>query len=468
MLTGVLLRCPPGGSLRSPTNGSAHCASLLNCPLSNADTPSGITLRERMSVNSLSSEIFVARQPILDRHRRVVAYELLFRDSANAAVANVEEGSLATARVAIDSILSMGISTLLGPHQGFLNVDLEMLASEAIEALPHERFVLEVLETVPPWALERCDELRARGYQIALDDFVPGDARHELLGSADYVKVDLTLTSRDALPLLVEALQAQGVRLLAEKVETHEEFDECMAMGFELFQGYFFAKPTTFSGKSLDLQRSALLAVFRAVSTDQPTGEIEQAFKRDARLGIQLLRIANSAALGAIGKITSFEHAIMYVGRKQLRRWILLMLYASGSGDLTLSPAIEVAAVRGRLLELLVPLVPSESAIDPEARDAAFLAGMLSVGGAILGVDPGAMIDELGVQSIVGAAVLERKGPLGSLLRISEAIEAGRFDDLGERLEAVGLSSIQLKHALSEAYAWYRQAGIDDAFAQMT
>ena len=419
-------------------------------------------------MNTQSSQIFVARQPILDRACDIVAYELLFRDSASAGVANIPDASIATARVAIDSILSMGISTLLGPHLGFLNVDLEMLASEAIEALPPERFVLEVLETVPPWALERCVELRERGFRIALDDFVPGDTRRALLRSADYVKVDLTLTDAVALPQLVEALQAQGLRLLAEKVETHAEFEECLGLGFELFQGYFFAKPTTFSGRKLELQRSGLLAAFRAVSAEGPTGELEEVFKRDVRLGVQLLRIANSAALGSIQKITSFEHAIMYVGRKQLRRWILLMLYADAGEEQNVSPAIEVAAVRGRMLELLAPLVTSEDERDLEARDGAFLAGVLSLGAAIMDADPADMIDELGVESAVASAILERQGVLGCLLRISEAIEGGRFDELLGLLDSVGLSRVQLNHAQREAYAWYRQMGVDDVFQPTT
>ena len=409
-------------------------------------------------MSAAADQIFVARQPILDRHRNIVAYELLFRDSLEAGFANVADGSSATARVAIDTFLSMGISAVLGPYKGFLNVDLEMLASEAIEALPAERFVLEVLESVPPWALERCIELRQRGFKIALDDFVTGDARTALLQSADYVKVDLPLARSGSLPGLVRDLRAYPVCLLAEKVETNAEFDECMDLGFDLFQGYFFAKPTTLTGSKLELRRGGLLTAFRAISDDKSTGELEEVFKRDVQLGFQLMRIANSAALGSIQRITSFEHAVMYVGRHQLRRWILLMLYASGGDEQKVSPAIELAAVRGRLLELLAPLIATSGA---EIKERAFMAGMLSLADAILGSNLGDIIQELRVEPQVESAILKHRGTLGDLLRVAEAIENGRFAELAEILESLGISAEQLGHAQSEAYAWYRQMGAD-------
>lgn len=409
-----------------------------------------------VSSDSPSKQAFVARQPILDAGKELFAYELLFRDSAEAGVAQFPDASSATACVAMDSLLNMGISAVLGAHRGFLNVDLEMLASEAIEALPPERFILEVLETVPAWALERCLELQERGFEIALDDYVPGDPREGMLPAADYVKVDLTLTDPKDLPGLVAELQRYRARLLAEKVETNEEFELCKSLGFELFQGYFFARPTTLSATSVDLERTNLLSAFRALSEDSSTGELEEVFKRDPRLGVQLLRIANSAALGSVQRITSFEHAVMYVGRQQLRRWVLLMLYSSRSGGQAAHPAIELAAVRGRLLELLAPLIPSESGGGSASTASAFVAGMLSLGDAILGTTLAKVLETLQVEREVEFAVIDRKGLLGHLLRVMEALEGGRFVELTRELEALGLSADQLAQAQQEAYAWYR------------
>lgn len=403
-----------------------------------------------------TDRIFVARQPILDSGSNVIAYELLFRDSDEASVANLPDPSIATARVAIDSVLSMGISTLLGPHLGFINVDLELLASEAIQALPPDRFVLEILETVPPWAIDRCIELREMGFRLALDDYVPGDERRNLLKSADYVKVDLTLTDPDDLPHLASALHAQGTCLLAEKVESHQEFERCAHLGFELFQGYYFAKPATLAGKKTAVAEQGLINAFRALSTNRPVAELEELFKREASLGVQLLRIANSAALGAAQRISSFEHAIMYVGSAQLRRWILLMLYAGGGDTRVAGPAVEVAVIRGRMLELLVPMAAAGKS-DEATRECAFLAGMLSLGEAIMKRDRSELVDELGVAAEIASAITDREGLLGDLLRVCEALEKGRFDEVASLLDGLGLVPDHLIHAQREAYSWFRE-----------
>ncbi len=325
--------------------------------------------------------------------------------------------------------------------------------------LPVDRFVLEVLETVPPWALDRCRELKDRGFEIALDDFRPGDDRETMLDVADYVKVDLTLTDPVDLPRLVSDLRRSNACLLAEKVETSAEFERCMELDFELYQGYFFARPTMLSGQKLEPHRVGLLSAFRVVSEEQPTEELDEFFKRDPKLGVQLLRIANSSALGSAQKITSFEHAIMYVGRRELRRWILLMLYAGSGGVAIESAVLEVAAIRGRLLELMAPLLSSGAACDPSSHDRAFLVGMLSLSDVILGLPQTDLAQELALEPEIGAAILDGHGPLGDLLRVAEAIEGGRFGELAQLLESLGFSAEQLSHAQSEAYAWYREMG---------
>lgn len=403
-----------------------------------------------------SVEVFVARQPILDAGQRLVAYELLFRGGASASQAQVEDGSQATAQVAIDSLLAMGLDTIVGRHRAFINVDLEMLASEAIEVLPRDRFVLEVLETVPPWARERCVELRARGFEIALDDFVLDDERDSLVDIADYVKVDLMMTRRLGLGDLVRSLRRSEARLLAEKVEDFSDFDFCRDLGFELFQGYFFSRPKTISGRGVDVERTGLLRAFRAVSDDRPASEVVDVLKQNAKLGLQVLRIANSVALGSVQRISSLEHAVMYVGRQHLRRWILLLLYSNRNGLDLANPAIEIAAIRGRLMELLLPLVPAAVALDDEVRDSAFLVGLLSLGGAAIGVELDPLLDELEAHPEIRAALQNRSGLIGLLIGIVERLETARFASLGDSLEQAGLTIDSVAHAQREAFSWYR------------
>ncbi len=399
-------------------------------------------------------DAFVARQPILDRRQSTAAYELLFRDGANAAGAAIDHPAMATARVAIDTFMTMGTASVLGDRRGFLNADMELLASEALQALPAERIVLEVLEDVPAWARDRCLELRRAGFSLALDDYVPGDARRPMLDAADFVKVDLVLTPRTELPALVQEIKASGARLVAEKVETREEFERCLDLGFDLFQGYYFAKPVTLSARRNAPERTALLETFRALSDESDMPEIENCFKRHPELGIHLLRFANSAGMGSRMKITTLQHAIMYLGIVPLRRWVLLMLYAGTDAGVA-GPLAELAAVRGRLLELLLDAMGVDVAGNV-SKECAFLTGMLSLADALLERDLGEVIDELKVDPAIREAALERRGTLGLLLGAIECLEQGNFTELALRLAEAGVPGEVLAEAQRDAYGWIR------------
>jgi EAL and modified HD-GYP domain-containing signal transduction protein len=297
--------------------------------------------------------------------------------------------------------------------------------------------------------------LQRAGFRLALDDYVPGDSRDSMLKAADFVKVDLVLTPPDQLESLVGYLRQSGAKLVAEKVETREEFQQCLELGFDLFQGYYFAKPMTLAARRQDPEHAALFQAFRALSADTELGELENCFKRNARLGIQLLRLANSAGVGASQRITTLRHAIMYLGRVQLRRWVLLMLYAGGEAGRGVEALAEIATVRGRLLELLLGSAETKSG-DHVAKECAFLAGMLSLADVLLGRDLAEVMTELKIDRVIREAVLERRGPIALLLEIVECLEHGRFHMLAEHLAEAGITTEQLAEAQSEAYTWIR------------
>ena len=189
------------------------------------------------------SDIFLGRQPIVDRRQNVVAYELLYRASRNN-IAEVDDAAASSAAVMHRAFKRLGITTVLGPCAGFVNVDAELLASRRIESLPPEQVVVELLETivVDSAVIDRCRELKARGYRLALDDVIDcRPASKPLLEIADIVKIDVPQLDHDALAALVARLRIYPGRLLAEKVESRERARECLALGFELFQGFFFA-----------------------------------------------------------------------------------------------------------------------------------------------------------------------------------------------------------------------------------
>lgn len=192
-------------------------------------------------------EVFLGRQPILDRERQVVAYELLFRSSANASTADITDDTLATAQVVTHAFYDFGIHTVVGRSMAFVNLDAGSLMSAMIETLPRDRVVLELLETmdIDRRIVRRCRELKAKGYHLALDDFFRYDESYEpLLEVVDIVKIDMLLLDPESLSELVRLLKPWHRKLLAEKVESRQRARQCLALGFEFFQGFFFGRPS--------------------------------------------------------------------------------------------------------------------------------------------------------------------------------------------------------------------------------
>ena len=267
-------------------------------------------------------EIFLGRQPILDRDQNLVAYELLFR-SGHTTYAGVTDDASASASVIVDAYTELGLENVLGKQLGFINVNAELLMSDMIHLLPRKQVVLELLETIEitDEVVRRCGELRSMGYQLALDDVVEVTSPiKRLLPLVDLVKIDLLQTSAQALLQLISFLKSRPLLLLAEKVESVEQARHCMALGFDLFQGYHFARPQIIAGKRPDPSRLGLLRLLGLVTSDAETTDIEQELKHYPTLTFNLVRMVNSVACGLPHKIGSLNQVIMVLGRKQLQR----------------------------------------------------------------------------------------------------------------------------------------------------
>lgn len=397
-------------------------------------------------------QVFIGRQPILDRHQRIAAYELLFRQSADAKTAVFDDQLTAATRVIVNTFASIGVGSVLGRLNGFVNVTQELFHSESVEALPPDRVVIELLETIEPdeAVVARCRELRGRGYKLALDDYVADDPRASLVELVDYVKVDVLAVADEQLPRVVSMLQRQGLRLLAEKVEDTDMFERCRDLGFDLFQGFYFARPTVVTGKPADPARSVILRLLQQLSADAEVDELSQSFKQNADLGLNLLRLVNSAAMGRKHKVATVSEAVAYLGRRQLRRWLTLLLFA-GTDGLGGGALLQTAAVRGRLMELLFA---ARGESDRELQDRAFLVGMLSLVDALLGVPKEVLLGDLNLEDSIYEAIVEGKGPLGSLLDVVARVEVLEVGGLPEVLEREGISVEMLRQAQLEAYAW--------------
>lgn len=399
-------------------------------------------------------EIFLGRQPILDTKQNVVGFELLFR-SAQSLTANIIDHSQASADTIINAFCGFGLQEVLGKHRNFINVNTEFLMSDLIELLPREQVVIELLEIVEITndIVERCSRLKDMGFALALDDFSYSSAYEPMFDLVDIVKIDLLQTSQPALSEIVRYLKNKPVTLLAEKVETLEQFNECQGLGFDLFQGYYFARPAVLNRKKIDISRLTLLKLLEYVLTEAETKEIEGAFKQNPNLSYNLLRLVNSVAMGMREKVNSISHAIVILGRQQLKRWIQLLLFTHGTTNASSSPLMQMAAMRGKLMELLVQQ-QGDSQHGNDFSDLAFMTGILSLLDTLLSIPMAEIVNQISLRDEVRQALLTREGRLGRLLLMNEKLEIGDFEAVNDLLRETGINLNHLVPAQIEAMSW--------------
>jgi c-di-GMP-related signal transduction protein len=381
--------------------------------------------------------VYLGRQPILDRDGALNAYELLFRSGAHN-YAEVSDDAQATAQVVARTIGGIGVSAVLGHHRGYVNIGRDLLFDDIVHLMSPERFVLEILETVSFDAqlVRRLGELRRAGFQVALDDVSElTEGLRAVLPHTDIVKIDFLQTPREALPTLAAVVLAEGKTLIAEKVETREDFALARELGFHLFQGYFFARPQVLAAPRNRSSRPALLRLLALLASDGGIIELEAELKRNPSVVVQLLRLVNSSAFGLGRNIASLREAIIAAGTRQIARWAQLLLYADG-GDLPWrsDPLVQLAGPRSRFMELAARwLRPS----DEDFADAAFMTGIFSLVHVVLGTTPAEALDKLGLASQIRDAIVEQSGALGALLKIAAAADQGA----DERMDAASIAA---------------------------
>jgi len=401
-----------------------------------------------------NENFFLGRQPILNRKQEIVGYELLFR-ATTVNRAEIDDPSQACTSVITDALSTFGFQEVLGGKSGFINVYLGLFLSELLELLPIGQSVLELLETIhlDDHVAERCRELKKLGFKLALDDHVYNPDYHEFYSFVDYVKIDILDTGVEKLPEIVRELRQWPVKLLAEKVETSEQFAICAGLGFDYFQGYFFARPVVLNKKGLDVSSRAMLELLRQLAMDAPLEEIEQTFKENPSLSFNLLRLVNSVALGTREKIKTLRHAILMLGTNHLRRWIQLSLFSGNDERGIDNPLLELAAVRGRLMETLALRKQSRSA-SSEHSDEAFMTGILSLLDTLFETPMDEIIPHLNLNEEICAALLNRSGRLGELLSLAEKLELADFDAAAPLLDRCGITLAELLTAQLEAFNW--------------
>jgi c-di-GMP phosphodiesterase len=396
--------------------------------------------------------VFVARQPIYDRALDVVAYELLFRDSAGGR-AIIDDAEAATSNVILNTFTEIGFENIVGDHRAYINVSRRFLLehhSGLLDLLPAGRVVLELLEDqeVDEELVEALQRLRARNFTIALDDFAYDDSLLPLTRVARVVKLDVMALDRAELERHAELLAPLGLELLAEKVETHEEFELCKALGFEYFQGYFFCKPKTIEGHSVPAnQLLKLRLVAQLQSSDVGFDELEEIISYDVGLSYRLLRYINSAFFGLPREVGSIRQALVLLGQRNIRKWATLLVLA----DVHDKPheLMITGLVRARMCELLA--APA-GGTDP---DSFFTTGLFSVVDAMMDRPMEEILGSLPLAEEITGALLHHTGVRGEVLASVLAFERGELSEVSERLR----EDAPLQEAYLEALAWASEVG---------
>ncbi|MBJ6723144.1 EAL and HDOD domain-containing protein [Geomesophilobacter sediminis] len=407
----------------------------------------------------VEEKFFLGRQPILNRAQQIVGFELLFRSAQSLDRASFDSVQQASASVMVNVLADFGLEDVLGRHRGFFNLNRDMLLSDAVELLPKSQVVLELLESImaDEEVVERCRKLKKLGFTIALDDHVYSPEFHSVYDLVHIIKVDVLETPSEALPQVVQTLRRWPVTLLAEKVESAEQYELCSQLGFDLFQGYYFARPVILEQNRVDVGKLTMMQLMEQVMAEPEITEIEETFKKNPGLTYNLLRLVNSVAIGLRVRIKTLRHALTVLGLEQLKRWITLALYASKGGGVN-TPLLEMAASRGKLMELLVKQQAPRQ--EREYADRAFMAGVLSLIDVLFEVSMEELVQKLNLVDDVRAALLYRSGSLGSLLSLAERLENADFEEVQRHLELQTLSSEQLLSAQLETINWTNRLSI--------
>lgn len=394
---------------------------------------------------------YVARQPIFNRSRKIVGYELLFRDGTAAFMPDID-GDVATNTVLSNSLFSIGLESLLGGKKAFINFTQNLLTSRLPLLLPKETMVIEILENVQPTPelIEACREMSEKGYTIALDDFTYTDELKPLIALADIIKFDFRLTSTDTIQTYLEKMpRKNSLWLLAEKVETYDEFKIAEDMGFEYFQGYFFCKPELIRGKKIAGSQLSLLRIMAEVNkADFNFDTIETLITPDVSLSYKLLRYINSAFFAKANPIESIKQALVYMGESEIRRFVSLVAMADLATDKP-DELIRTACIRGKFCELMA----SESTLGASPNEL-FTLGMFSLIDAIVDQPMRQVMEELPLSERIKRALASRQGDLTVYLVLVETYEKGDWAHVSQLANLLKIGEDRLPPLYLHACQW--------------
>ena len=394
---------------------------------------------------------FIARQPIFTAERRTYAYELLGRSGLDNffTETNLDRAAAAT----VDNMLLFGIDRLTQGHRAFLNCTRDFLLRDFGTILPKNRVVIEVLESVrlDREVLDACRRLKQAGYMIALDDFQDSAEWKPMIDLADFIKVDVLVTSPGEQQRLAREFASAGVRLLAEKVETYEVFEKCRDWRYELFQGYFFSRPQMLSRHDIPPLKLNYLRVLHAANRPSlDMQEVAESIKLEASLSYRLLRYLNSPAFFLPVEVRSIPHALSLLGERGVSKWVSLVVI-SCMGDGKPEELIALPLVRARFCELLAPLAGLA-----DAANDLFLLGLLSAIDAILDMSMPDILKEITLRAEIHDALLGIPNEFRELFEIVLAYELADWDRMDAAVARLHVAAADIPALHLQSLEWAR------------
>lgn len=371
-----------------------------------------------------SLDLLLARQPVFNKSQDVVAYLLLYRNDDEQAPKTIND-HLATSSVILNTYASICEEGEVRSLPCYIKLTDKTLMADNFPDLPKESFIIEILghSKITPEFVQRVQELNQQGYRLALSDYRPHPKYEPLLNLVHILKIDIQKTGIEQLPEVVKDLRPYHLELLADKVETQNEFRKCHELGFALFQGYFLSKPEPVKGKKLGSSKVLLLQMMVELQSPTATAQsVEQLVVNDPLLTYRILRVVNSAAFSIQREIESLSHAISLLGFEQIRKWVSLFLVTDTQEkpeELTRS-----MLVRGRMCELLAEMLGRDQPINN------FITGLFSKLDVLLDMEMPELLEQVPLQAEVKAALLTNEGQLGQILDQVCHYERGDFEDM--------------------------------------
>ena len=401
----------------------------------------------------MMEEAFIGRQAILDQQQKVYAYEILFRSGLKNAFDPTLDGNVATQSVMVGAMLEFGLKKLVSDKKAFINFTEQNLLNRAPKLLPPENVVVEILENVQPTSeiVEAVRELKAEGYKIALDDFVLLPGYEPLIEMADIIKVDFRITTDPEERQKLREILPSHVRLLAEKIETEEEFHQAMAFGYVLFQGYFFCKPAILHQKKLTsnaLSRMRLLKEINRQNVD--FASMTNVISSDTNLVHKLLTYINSAGIGLINHVSNLKQATVLLGASGVKRWVTLISLQTFSEDKP-PELFTLSLLRAKFCELIA----GELKRPGLTQDAGFLIGMFSLLDVLLMLPMEEVLKEVALADDLNAALLGEDNDLRRILDLVIAYEKGDWDKVIACCEREHIPVDHLKPKYDAVLEWY-------------